>query len=559
MNPDNFLRDACEDVFCSMKNIILLLASTCLFACRQNNADLIIKNAHIYTVNPQFDTAQVLVVKGGKFIAVGGDSLLQQYQTDSVIDAKGQFIYPGFMDAHCHFTGYAKDKYKLALFGTKSFDDIVGMVVKYAKTNQRIWIEGRGWDQNDWVQKDFPVKDTLDLLFPNTPVFLMRIDGHAILCNQKALDLAKIDLNTKVAGGEVQIKNGKLSGMLFDNAVDIVKKILPGRTDAETMHDFADAEKDCVSLGLTSLVDCGISYSTCKILQQAYQVNKLSIRNTVMLSDEKENYDAFLSKKPYRDDKLHIAGFKVYADGALGSRGAHLLEEYSDQHEHFGYMLTPADSMKKIAEKIFPTGYQLCTHAIGDAANREVLNIYASVLKQKNDRRWRIEHAQVLNENDFHLFGDYNIIPSVQPTHATSDMYWATDRIGKTRIKNAYAYQKLLQQNGWLPLGTDFPVEYLNPLYTFYAAVFRKDKKSFPENGFETANALSRMDALRGMTIWAARSVFEENMKGSIEVNKLADFVLLPVDLMKADAQTIYNTKVTATYIDGKLIYRSPE
>ncbi len=538
-----------------MKYFLIALLSICLFSCQQNNADLIVKNAHIYTVNEQFDTAQVIVIKDGKFIAVGGDSLLKQYHAEQNIDARGQFIYPGFMDAHCHFTGYAKDKYKLALFGTKSFNEVVEKVVAYSKTNKRVWIEGRGWDQNDWDIKEFPNKDTLDHLFPNTPVFLMRIDGHAILCNQKALDLANINASTVVNGGEVEIINGKLTGMLIDNAVDIMKKVLPARTEEEIINDFVDAEKDCVQLGLTSLVDCGISKSTVENLQKAYKDNKLQIRNSVMLSDEKDNYDAFLNKKPIIEDRFHIVGYKVYADGALGSRGAYLIEPYSDKQHHHGYLLTAIDSMRGIAKKVIRTEYQLCTHAIGDGANREVLKIYAETLQGKNDRRWRVEHAQVLNKDDFHYFGDFNIVPSVQPTHATSDMYWAEDRVGSTRIKDAYAYKKLLLQNNWLPLGTDFPVESLNPLLTFYAAVFRIDKNQWPKNGYEMGNAISRQEALRGITIWAAKSVFEEKVKGSIEVGKFADFVILPSDLMNASDTEIYNMPVAATYIQGMEVY----
>jgi len=539
-----------------MKYILLLICITSLFACQQPQADLIIKNAKIYTVNNQFDTASVMVIKDGKFIAIGNEQLLSQYKADSMLDAEGQYIYPGFMDAHCHFTGYAKDQYKLALFGTKSFAEVIEKLNAYALTNKRAWIEGRGWDQNDWENKNFPVKDTLDVLFPNTPVFLMRIDGHAILCNQKALDLAQIDQNTKITGGEVEIVNGKLTGMLFDNAVDLMKKVLPPRTSDEIIQDFVQAEQACVRLGLTSIVDCGINKSTVENLQTAYKENKLQIRSAVMLSDEKENYDTYLHQKPYRDDKMHIVGYKVYADGALGSRGAYLLDAYSDKHNHYGYLLTPIDSMQSIAQKVYQTNYQLCTHAIGDKANREVLKIYASVLKEKNDRRWRVEHAQVLNQLDFHLFGDYSIIPSVQPTHATSDMYWAKDRIGPERIKFAYAYKQLLTQNNWLPLGTDFPVESLNPLYTYYAAVFRVDKNMYPTEGFEKENALDRIDALKGITIWAAKSVFEEDVKGSIEPGKMADFVIVPIDLLHADAKSIYNATIFQTYIGGKKVYQ---
>ena len=540
-----------------MKYLLFCFSIILFFSCKQNNADLIVKNATIYTVNNQFEIAQVIVIKDGIFIAVGGDTLLNKYHSANTIDANKQFIYPGFIDAHCHFTGYAMDKYKLALFGTKSFNEIIEKLNQYAQTNKREWIEGRGWDQNDWTEKSFPTKDTLDKLFPNTPVFLMRIDGHAVLCNQTALDKANINLNTKINGGEIEIKNGKLTGILIDNAVDIVKNILPQRTEKEIIEDFIIAQQDCVSLGLTTVVDCGIKKNTVAYLQHAYKENKLQIKNTVLLSDEKENYDTYLHQTPYKDKNFHIAGFKVYADGALGSRGAYMIQPYNDKHNYAGLLLKPLDSIQQIATKVFQSKYQLCTHAIGDAANRDILKIYANTLKTKNDRRWRIEHAQVIDPLDFHYFGQYSIIPSVQPTHATSDMYWAEDRIGKERMKNAYAYKKLLNQNNWLPLGTDFPVEYINPIYTFYAAVFRFDKNEFPAQGFEPENALSRQEALKGITIWAAKSVFEEQEKGSIEVGKMADFVILPIDIMKADAKTIYQTTIYATYINGTNIYQN--
>lgn len=522
-----------------------------LISCTSRKADLIIYNATIYTLNDSFEQAKTLVVQNGKFIDVGGDSLRQNYQAKDEIDANGAYIYPGFIDAHCHFTGYAKDKYKLALFGTQSFGQIIQKIQEYAKQNKREWIEGRGWDQNDWSIKDFPTKDSLDKLFPNTPIFLLRIDGHAALCNQKALDIAGVNQNTQVKGGEIELKNGKPSGILIDNAIELVRKFLPPRTENEIINDFIDAQKDCVALGLTSVVDCGIDLKTFEYLKKAYQQNKLQIKTTVLLSNEKENFEKYLHKKPYQDNQLHIAGYKIYADGALGSRGALLLKPYSDKHQHYGFAIISTDSLQKIAQAVIETPYQLCTHAIGDSANREVLKIYAQALQNKNDKRWRIEHAQVIDSNDFHYFGDYNIVPSVQPTHATSDMYWAENRIGKDRIQFAYAYQQLLKENQWLPLGTDFPVEELNPIYTFYAAVFRFDKQHYPEQGFQINNALTRKQALQGMTIWAAKSVFEEKIKGSIEKNKAADFCILPIDLMAASPDEIYQTKITATYING--------
>jgi predicted amidohydrolase YtcJ len=526
-----------------------------LQACKPNNADYIITNARIYTLNEQFDTASVLVIKDGKFLAVGGNELLEKYNAVNCINANNNFIYPGFIDAHCHYTGYAMDKYKLEFWGTKSFNEVVTKTIEYARTNKREWIEGRGWDQNDWEVKDYPTKDTLDLFFPNTPIFLMRIDGHAILCNQKALDLAGITTTTKVDGGEIILSNGKLTGILTDNAINLVKSHIPKRTQAEVTEDFKSAQEDCFKLGLTSVVDCGIKNQVVKWLIDASEKQKLQIRVSIMLEDEKANYDDYLQTGPYKSERIKIIGFKIYADGALGSRGAYLLEEYHDRHEHKGQLLKSMDSLTYIAQLLFNTKYQLSVHAIGDGANREVLTIFANILKGKNDRRWRIEHAQVLAPEDFHLFGDFSIVPSVQPTHATSDMYWAKDRLGEQRLKTAYAYNDLLKQNQWLPLGTDFPVEDLNPLYTYCAAVFRQDKKIFPAQGFQPENALSRKDALRGITIWAAKSTFDEKQKGSIEVGKVADFVMLPTDLMTASADSIYKTKVIATYLQGDRVY----
>lgn len=536
---------------------IPLLLAMLFGSCRQNNADFIIRNAHIYTVNKNFDTATTLVIKDGKILAVGAEDMLKQYHAVNILNANGAYIYPGFIDAHTHFTGYAMDKYKLILYDTRSFNEMVEKVVEYARTSKREWIEGRLWDHQLWPKKEFPTKDTLDLLFPNRPVFLMRIDGHAILCNQKALDIAGINEQTKVDGGEIVLRNGKPTGLLIDNAVDLVKPKIPARTKEEEIADFFVAQDDCFKVGLTSLAECGISNKVIKWLIELSEKNKesLKIGLAAFLSDEEKNYQDFIDKPIYQKGFLKIVGFKIFADGSLGSRGALLSEEYNDRHEHKGQMLKPIDSIKSIALKIIGTPYQLSVHAIGDGTNHEVLKVFSEILKQTNDRRWRIEHAQVVNPIDLTLFGKYSIIPSVQPTHAMSDMSWAEDRLGAERVKYAYAYKALLQQNNWMPLGTDFPVEDLNPLHTFCAAVFRQNNKLQPAGGFQMENALSKQDALRGMTIWAAKSVFEENTKGSIEVGKQADFVVLPTDLMSASADSIYKTKVIYTYVNGERVY----
>ncbi|HOZ50877.1 MAG TPA: amidohydrolase [Chitinophagaceae bacterium] len=516
---------------------------------------LIVTNAHIYTVNDSSQVVNTMIIDEGKIIELGDNLLLKKYDATKILDVKGQFIYPGFIDAHCHYTGYAMDAYKLKLFGTQSFDEVIQKLIDFSKSNKRVWIEGTGWDQNDWKNKNFPTKDTLDTLFPNTPVFLLRVDGHAALLNQKALDLSGIDNNTKLVGGEIVKKDGKLTGIIIDNAIEIVRKKLPELEKKDAINYILKAQDEFFELGLTSVVETGITHQVMEWMKKLNEEDKLLLKSTFMLMADDEHFSSYLISKPYKNKRMHIAGFKVFGDGALGSRGAFMLDDYSDRHGHKGSMLLSSDSLLKIAQLVYQSKYQLAVHAIGDAANREVLKIYAKTLLSKNDRRWRIEHAQVVDPNDIHLFRDFSIIPSVQPSHAISDMKWVEDRIEYKRMSGAYAYQNLLQQNNWLPLGTDFPVENLNPIHTFYAAVFRKDKDELPQLGFQLENALTREEALRGMTIWAAKSVFEEDEKGSLEKGKAADFVILSVDLLNANAKDIYNAKIKSTYINGKEVY----
>jgi predicted amidohydrolase YtcJ len=543
-----------------MKSILYSLFLALLFtSCtRKEEVDIIVYNAKVYTVNSKFDTVEAFAVKNGKILALGkSDDIKSKYAGKEEINADGKAVYPGFIDAHAHFYGYGQSLQTADLRETKSWDEVLTRLTDFSKTHPDGWLIGNGWDQNDWDNKAFPTNEKLTALFPDRPVFLNRIDGHAAIANQKALDAAGIKGEQKLTGGDMLMQNGKLTGVLIDNAVALVERKIPSPDAKQAEKIFIDAQKNCFAAGLTTIDDCGLSYLAVEFIEKLQKENKLKMRLYVMLSDEPDNYKYLFARGPIKTDRLNVRAFKVYADGALGSRGACLLHPYSDMPDKTGFLLRDQKHFEEVAKKIAANHFQMCTHAIGDSANRIILNIYNKILKGKNDQRWRIEHAQVVNTNDFGLFGSASIIPSVQPTHATSDMYWAGQRLGPERLKSAYAYKQLLKQNGWIPLGTDFPVENINPLLTFYAATVREDAKGFPKGGFQMENALTPEEALRGMTIWAAKANFEEQEKGSLEKGKLADFVILDHDILKSTPQNILKTKVLKTYLNGEKVYEA--
>jgi predicted amidohydrolase YtcJ len=543
-----------------MKSILYSLFLALLFiSCAKKEAvDVIVYNGKVYTVNSKFDTVEAFAVKNGKIIALGkSDEIKGKYTSKEEINAEGKAVYPGFIDAHAHFYGYGQSLQTADLRETKSWEEVLNRLTAFANTHPDGWLIGNGWDQNDWDNKAFPTNEKLTALFPGRPVFLNRIDGHAAIANRKALDEAGIKGEQKLAGGDMLTENGKLTGVLIDNAVALVERKIPSPDAKLAEKIFIDAQKNCFAAGLTTIDDCGLSYLAVEFIEKLQKENKLKMRLYVMLSDEPDNYKYLFSRGPIKTDRLNVRAFKVYADGALGSRGACLLHPYSDMPDKTGFLLSNQKHFEEVATKIAANHFQMCTHAIGDSANRVILNIYNKILKGKNDRRWRIEHAQVVNAKDFDLFGKASIIPSVQPTHATSDMYWAGQRLGAERLKSAYAYKQLLKQNGWIPLGTDFPVENINPLLTFYAATVRADAKGFPKGGFRMENALTPEEALRGMTIWAAKANFEEHEKGSLEKGKLADFVILDHDILKSTPQNILKTKVLKTYLNGEKVYEA--
>jgi predicted amidohydrolase YtcJ len=541
-----------------MKHFLLFsfLLFTLVASAQRKKIDLLVYNAKIYTVDSKFSTATAIAIKSGRIVDIGKNGLRQKYWPLQSINADGKFIYPGFIDAHAHFFGYASGLQNANLVGTNSWDEIISVLKNFASSHPEGWLLGRGWDQNDWTIKDFPTNEKLNELFPNRPVLLTRVDGHAAIANQKALDLAGVKAGDHLSGGEIEVKNGRLTGVLVDNAVGLVSKNIPAQTQKQAETSLLEAQANCFAVGLTTVDDCGLPYQSVELAKQMQGTGDLKMRMYIMLSDGAANYDWAKKNGKLKTDRLDVRSFKVYADGALGSRGACLLEPYSDQAGHLGFLLSSQQHFDSVASVINDLGFQMCTHAIGDSGNRTILNIYAKYLKGKNDHRWRIEHAQVLDQKDFNLFGQYNIIPSVQPTHATSDMYWASDRLGPQRVKGAYAYKQLLKENNWVPLGTDFPVEDISPFKTFHSAVFRTDAKEYPSGGYQMENALTRQEALRGMTIWAAKANFEEKEKGSLEKGKFADFVILDRDIMSINAKDVLTTSVLATYINGEKVYQ---
>lgn len=539
-----------------MKNSLFLILTVFIaISCNQKKeVDLIVTNAKIYTVDDKFSVSESFAVKDGKFVAVGSSNKINtHYTSNQVLNLNGKFVYPGFIDAHCHFYGYCMSLLQANLRGTNSFDEILKVLKEHDAKYNAEWILGRGWDQNDWEIKEFPTNKKLNELFPNKPVYIRRIDGHAAIANAKALELAGINADTKVDGGKVFVKNGKPTGILIDNAMSLISAIVPKEDTETAIKALKQGEQNCFSVGITSVGDAGLYKNNVLLIDSLQKLNKLNMRVYAMLEPNDQNFEHFVRNGVYKTDYLNVRSIKLYADGALGSRGAALLKPYSDDPKNYGLIVEPMQFYHDMCKLAIENNYQVNTHCIGDSANRMMLDIYAEYLQGSNDKRWRLEHSQVIHPYDVEKFGKFNIIPSVQSTHCTSDMYWADERLGD-RITNAYIYKKLLDQNGWIPNGTDFPVEKIDPRLTFYASVARKDIDGYPENGFQTENALTREETLKSMTIWAAKAAFEENEKGSIESSKFADFIILDKDIMDIEESNIPNINILETYIAGERV-----
>ncbi len=537
-------------VFLSLGIVTILSAQT---------ADLVVKNAKIYTVDAKNPRATAIAVRNGKIAAVGNDLKALEGPKTRILDAKGATIVPGLIDAHGHLEGLGSSLEILDLRGVTSEAEIAAKVkAAAAKAAPGEWIVGRGWDQNLWVNKQFPTTDSLTQAAPKNPVALTRIDGHATWANRAALDAADINQNTKdPAGGRIiRDAQGKPAGVLVDTAQNLVRRKIPAASPEQVHRQLARALEECARLGLTSVHDAGVGNAEIAAYHSLLAEGKMPVRVYAMLANEPALVATWLARGPEIGDFLTIRSIKAYADGALGSRGAALLSPYADEKSASGLMITGKDAIENVAVKAAARGFQVNTHAIGDRGNHETLDAYASALKGPNDKRFRVEHAQVIAPEDFVKFQKYSIIASMQPTHATSDMAWAGDRLGPERVKGAYAWQTLIKLGVHLASGSDFPVELANPLDGFYAAITRQDKQGHPAGGWFPDQRLTREEALRSFTLEGAYAAFEEATKGSLEAGKLADFVMLSSDIMTIPAPEILKTHVTLTVVGGKIVHQ---
>ena len=537
-------------VFLSLGIVTILPAQT---------ADLVVKNAKIYTVDAKNPRATAIAVRNGKIAAVGNDLKALEGPKTRILDAKGATIVPGLIDSHGHLEGLGSSLEILDLRGVTSEAEIAAKVkAAAAKAAPGEWIVGRGWDQNLWVNKQFPTTDSLTQAAPKNPVALTRIDGHATWANRAALDAADINQNTKdPAGGRIiRDAQGKPAGVLVDTAQNLVRRKIPAASPEQVHRQLARALEECARLGLTSVHDAGVGNAEIAAYHSLLAEGKMPIRVYAMLANEPALVATWLARGPEIGDFLTIRSIKAYADGALGSRGAALLSPYADEKSASGLMITGKDAIENVAVKAAARGFQVNTHAIGDRGNHETLDAYASALKGPNDKRFRVEHAQVIAPEDFVKFQKYSIIASMQPTHATSDMAWAGDRLGPERVKGAYAWQTLIKLGVHLASGSDFPVELANPLDGFYAAITRQDKQGHPAGGWFPDQRLTREEALRSFTLEGAYAAFEEATKGSLEAGKLADFVMLSADIMAIPAPEILRTHVTLTVVGGKIVHQ---
>ncbi len=531
----------------------------------QPAADLIVINARIYTVDQSHPFVSALAVRGGRVEFVGsvGEAMLLRGADTRVIDASGRTVIPGMVDAHAHLFELGAYLHNIDLRDTRSYDEVVARVAARVKeVPAGRWIEGRAWDQNKWGDTRFPTHDALSRVSPNNPVVLTRVDGHALLVNAAAMRAAGITPATKdPAGGRIErTASGEPTGVFVDNAMSLVDRVIPPLSHDEMTSAALDAIKESNRWGLTGLHDPGEPRNVLDLFEELAKANNFSLRVYAMISDDSAAIEHYFERGPQSalyDGHLWIRAIKLYADGALGSRGAALLDPYTDDPKNSGLLKSTPAHLQDVATRALQHGFQVATHAIGDRGNRIALDAYESALKTVPtvDHRFRIEHVQVLDHADIPRFAQLGVIPSMQAVHQTSDMYWAANRLGPARIMGAYAWRSLLNTGVIIPNGSDFPVERVSPLYSFHAAVSRQDDDNWPPGGWFPEQRMTRAEALEAMTIWPAYAAFQEQTMGSLTPGKYADFVILDRDIMTIPESEILGTGVVATYIGGRAVY----
>ena len=528
---------------------------------RQSQKNLILINANIFTLDKDTPRAEALIISEGKIIFIGNskEALRHRNPNSELIDLKGNTVIPGLVDAHAHFFGFGEMLGKLDLRETNSLEEILELVKNAkAKIKKGDWIIGRGWDQNKWEKKDFPDNAKLNKITPENPVYLTRVDGHAALVNRMALEKALINKETKTpSGGKiVRSASGEPTGLLVDNAITLIDNTVPPLTVSQIKEAILRAQESCLKVGLTEVHDAGIDEKTFDAYMELGREGKLKMKIYAMVDYSSDFYEKALKLGPQTslfNGKFTLRTVKLYADGALGSRGALLSDPYSDDPKNSGLLLTPIEKMKKVVKESTLRGFQVATHAIGDRANKLIIDIYEEVSKElkPKDPRFRVEHVQVIQPSDIKRMKNFNFIASMQPTHCTSDMPWAASRLGNDRIKWGYTWKSILNDDVHLAFGSDFPVESNDPLLGIYAAVTRQDKSGNPKGGFYPEEKLSIYEAVEGFTKGAAYASFQENFKGTIKVGYAADLTVLSKDIFKISPQEILDTKVVLTIVDG--------
>ncbi|MBU6367738.1 MAG: amidohydrolase [Gemmatimonadetes bacterium] len=529
-------------------------------------ADLIVTNARVYTADDARPRVEAFAVRDGRFVFAGSalEAAALRGPATRVVDAGGETVIPGMTDAHAHLAGLAETLRSVDLVGTRSLEEVIARVAARAKALPAgTWITGRGWDQNAWGDTRFPAHEALSAAVPDHPVFLGRVDGHAAFVNAAAMRRAGLTRATRDPEGGRLLRDaaGAPTGVLIDRAQEMVERAIPAPTAAETRQGVTDAIAVMHRWGLTGMHDAGASRALIDLYDDMARGGQLPLRLYVMIGDDSAALAHFFAKGPVagaHDGRLWVRAVKLYADGAMGSRGAALLEPYSDDPNNTGLLLSAPAHIRDVAARALAAGFQVNTHAIGDRGNRVVLDAYAAALAARPvaDHRFRVEHAQILHSDDIPRFAQLGVIPSMQASHQSSDMYWVGKRLGPTRLLGAYAWRSLLESGVVIPNGSDFPVEAVNPLISFHAAIARQDARDWPAGGWFAEQKMTRDEALKGMTLWPAYAAFQEGELGSITPGKRADFVVLDQDIMRVPAELVLRTRVRSTWLGGRDVYR---